>query len=82
MLLCTQGVMSTNNFFAAQQLEISGGPTASAPPPAESGGRRSSCSPLPASGAGDENKMWPTCTYTRGWFCKVLCGRLKYNLRT
>ncbi|CAN0347016.1 unnamed protein product, partial [Ectocarpus fasciculatus] len=51
MLLCTQGVMSTNNFFAAQQLEIlpsssGGSPMASAPPAAESGGRRSSTSPL------------------------------------
>lgn len=69
MLLCTQGVMSTNNFFAAQQLEIypscsGGSPMASAPPAAESGGRRSSCSPLPAAGAGDgdANKWWPTCT--------------------
>eukprot|EP00903_Cladosiphon_okamuranus_P015042 g13917.t1 len=65
MLLCIQGVMSTNDFFAARQLQIhpscgGGSPMASAPPAAESGGRRSSCSPLPTSRAGDANKMWPT----------------------
>lgn len=69
MLLCTQGVMSTNDFFAAQQLEIhpsssGGSPMASAPPATESGGLRSSCSPLATTaGTGEDgdNKMWPTC---------------------
>lgn len=69
MLLCTQGVMSTNNFFAAQHLEIypscsGGSPMASAPPAAESGGRRSSCSPLTTAGTGDVNKWWPTCRFS------------------
>ena len=71
MLLCTQGVMSTNDFFAAQQLDVfpacsGGSPMASAPPPAESGGERSSCSPLPATGAGDANKWLPA---SRSRFC-------------
>ncbi|CAM9230249.1 unnamed protein product, partial [Ectocarpus sp. 8 AP-2014] len=69
MLLCTQGVMSTNNFFAAQQLEIlpsssGGSPMASAPPAAESGGRRSSNSPLrsdaTAPTAGDDSESEST----------------------
>eukprot|EP00752_Nemacystus_decipiens_P003281 g3037.t1 len=72
MLLCTQGILSTNDFFAAQQLQIypscsGGSPMASAPPAAESGGRRSSCSPLPASGGGDDNnKMWATSPTAAG----------------
>ncbi|CAN0253476.1 unnamed protein product, partial [Hapterophycus canaliculatus] len=50
MLLCTQGVMSTNDLFAARELKIyptssGGSPMASAPLAAESGGRRSFCSP-------------------------------------
>lgn len=58
MLLCTQGVMATNAFFAARELEIrptssGGSPMASAPPAAESGGRRSFCSPSPATAAGE-----------------------------
>lgn len=78
MLLCTQGVMSTNNFFAAQQLLVypscsGGSPMASAPPAAESGGRRSSVSPLSTSRAGDDSKMWPTCACY--WEDTVNCCR-------